>query len=211
MPEICRFFGIVIAMYYNDHDPPHFHAVYNEYQGIVEIDLGDDHQINPIVAATAPIVQFDCDPMGPEFTCLDSLCSRVSVSPLTTTTYTLTITDENGCTTSDDIKVDINNTRNVYVPNVFTPNGDGFNDIFRPRAGQGIQQINFMRIFDRWGNLVFEAENFLPSDTDLGSVGWDGKFGGKFMNPGVFVFVVEVEFIDGRILLYRGDVTLIRE
>ena len=65
-----------------------------------------------------------------------------------------------------------------------------------------------MNIYDRWGNLIYSATNFLPGDNSPEY--WDGKFNGKIMNPGVFVYLIEVEFLDGKRLLYRGDVTLVK-
>jgi hypothetical protein len=66
-----------------------------------------------------------------------------------------------------------------------------------------------MRVYDRWGELLFSRDNFLPSN-DSAADGWDGKNNGDFVNPGVFVYIIEVKFLDGEVLLYRGDVTVIR-
>jgi len=132
------------------------------------------------------------------------------VAPLESQVYSLTIFDENGCSGSDDILVEIDRNRNVFVPNAFSPNGDGVNDLFRPFIGPGVANVNFMRVFDRWGELVFSTDDlpvFLP--TDLDDSGWDGTLNGQLMNPGVYVYIIEVEFVDGIVLLFRGDVTLL--
>jgi hypothetical protein len=76
-------------------------------------------------------------------------------------------------------------------------------------VGLGVEVVNFMRVYDRWGELVYLRESFYPNNDNL-SEGWDGRYNGDFVNPGVFVYIVEVKFLDGRVLLYRGDVTVIR-
>ena len=64
-----------------------------------------------------------------------------------------------------------------------------------------------MRVYSRWGALLYDQTNFIPDD--LGLIGWDGTLNGKTLNPGVFVYLIEVTFVDGQVLLYRGDVTLL--
>jgi len=88
----------------------------------------------------------------------------------------------------------------IWVPNIFSPNGDGSNDILFVR-GKGIQSVLFF-IYDRWGEKVFET-------TDI-NLGWDGTFNGEPMNKAVFVYYVEATFIDGSKATKKGDVTLIR-
>jgi len=64
-------------------------------------------------------------------------------------------------------------------------------------------------LFDRWGDLLYQANDLAPNCQD-GSPLWDGRYNGKLMNPGVYVYLIEIEFEDDITLLYRGDVTLIR-
>ena len=66
-----------------------------------------------------------------------------------------------------------------------------------------------MQVYNRWGELMYERKDFLPVFGDLGE-GWDGRFRGDYVNPGVYIYVAEVTFLDGRVLLYRGDVTVVR-
>ena len=68
--------------------------------------------------------------------------------------------------------------------------------------------INFVRVFDRWGELMFTKNKILPG-TDI-SQGWDGSFRGRVVENGVYVYMIEVEFEDGQKLLYRGDITVVR-
>ena len=114
----------------------------------------------------------------------------------------------NGCIGVGEILVELERNRNIYIPNVFSPNGDDKNDYFGTFAGVGVKSINFIRIFDRWGELLFQTENLVPSGDP--SAGWDGTFRGKPVETGVYVYIVEVSFEDGIKLLYRGDITLAR-
>ncbi len=91
--------------------------------------------------------------------------------------YTWTVTDINGCQASASILVDVDYQRDVYIPNVFSPNGDGRNDEFRIFTGLGVVSINYIRIYDRWGNLVHEEGPQMPSPTGAGN--WDGSFKGN--------------------------------
>ena len=70
--------------------------------------------------------------------CIDPLCERVNVFPSTSTLYTVTVIDVNGCIAVDEVFVNVDENRNVYLPNVFTPNGDGFNDEFKLFTGDGV-------------------------------------------------------------------------
>lgn len=172
----------------------------------IEIELGDSlTQLDPTIVSSFPIDTFIWSP-AENLSCAD--CKNPRVLGVTPTTYMLTIIDINGCTASAQIFVDIDRNRNVYIPNVFSPNGDGINDKFQIYTGIGVSRINFVRIFDRWGELVFEELDLLPSID--GTPGWDGVFRDKDMDPAVFIYTVEVEFVDGRRLVYRGDVTLLR-
>jgi gliding motility-associated-like protein len=95
----------------------------------------------------------------------------------------------------------------TYMPNIFSPNGDGINDLVFVQSNDRIIQVNAFRIFDRWGNVVFEDFNFLPNDAQHG---WDGKFNGKLMNPAVFTYLAELQTIDQDQILITGDVSLVR-
>ena len=95
----------------------------------------------------------------------------------------------------------------VFVPNVFSPDDDGINDRLTLFAGPEITRVHIFRVFSRWGELVFSADNFLPNDPTLG---WDGTFLGQDMDPAVFVWFAEVELADGSIERIKGDVVLLR-
>lgn len=151
---------------------------------------------------------------SPDSTLSCRKCKNPVASPRETTTYKATIYyGKNGitCTNEAEITITVLTTCNgdiVYVPNTFTPNNDGHNDVFRIR-GNGVTKINHFRIFDRWGNKVFEALDASPN-ADL--AGWNGKLNniGMEANPGVFVYDYEIECINGQKFSGKGNVTLTR-
>lgn len=175
------------------------------------VELGDNIFLilGDSVLLTAQ-VNFDIDtaswsPM--DYLNVHDLLNVVS-TPLETVLYTITVTDENGCQATDALTVFVENDQSVFVPNLFSPNGDGINDIVTVFANEAqLKEIHFFSIYDRWGNQVHNANHFRPNDFQFG---WDGKFRGEYMNPAVFVWYAEVEFIDGTVKLLKGDLTLLR-
>ena len=136
-----------------------------------------------------------------------STCLTNQVAPQINSTYVLSITDVFGCVISDEIQVFVQNDAEFYIPNVFSPNNDGVNDLLDIRLGPGITHLNRFRIFSRWGELVYEVTD--RSATAHG-VSWDGNYSGELMAPGVFTYFVEIVLANGRIEKRVGDITLIR-
>lgn len=131
-----------------------------------------------------------------------------TVMPLVTTSYAIQVSSTNGCRDEDRIIVIVDRRRHVYVPNVFSPNDDGVNDLLNIGAKPGtVRNIKTFQVYGRWGESLYVLENFQPNDI---SIGWNGKFRGQWMNPGVYAWLMEVEFIDGVTELYKGDVTILR-
>jgi len=96
----------------------------------------------------------------------------------------------------------------VYIPNIFSPNNDGSNDILFVSGGADIESIRSFSIFNRWGELVFEQIDLLPN---MPSAGWDGTTrNGQLLNPAVFVYMIEIRFTDGETEVFSGDVVLMR-
>lgn len=124
-----------------------------------------------------------------------------------TTTYTVTVTNAAGCVAIDSVVVVVNIVRPVFIPNVFSPNRDGINDYFFVQGSPAASDIEVLRIFDRWGALIYEAQNIPLNDPQLG---WDGTFKGQPVGPGVFAFYTTVRFIDGESLTYSGSITVVR-
>ncbi len=167
------------------------------------IDLGESVVLHPLINQ-ADGISFDWSP-AELLSCTD--CFAPVATPLKSGLFTLVVTDEFGCTATADIYIDVVKKYKVFVPNAFSPNGDGINDLFIPFGGNDVKIIRNFRVFDRQGGMVFSAENFLPEDYDHA---WDGRFNGKIMQAGVFAWLAEVEFIDDDIRIFRGGVTLVR-
>ena len=134
--------------------------------------------------------------------CLDPLAN-----PLDTITYTLAVTDGNGCTVQESVTVRVNEECRVNVPNAFTPNGDGANDLFRPITDPCVRTVRLWQILNRWGQTVFTQINYPASDPALG---WDGNWEGKAQASDVLIWVAEFEYYDGRRESKKGEVTLVR-
>ena len=169
----------------------------------LEVDLGCDILI-PVSTNNTNLV--DIQWTGGDSTLDCNTCLRPTVEPLNLTEYFLTVTSIDDCVASDSIRVNINKVRDIFVPNAFTPNGDGFNDRFFINANKSVTLIKNIKVFNRWGAVVYEENDLLPNDV---STGWDGYFNGKLMSTGVYVWVAEVEYLDGFVVTASGDVTLV--
>jgi len=121
--------------------------------------------------------------------------------------YSVTVTDTAGCTASAQIRVDVIFKSNVYVPNVFSPDFDGRNDYVSIFTDESVQRVVTFQIADRWGSLVFRRDDFFPAQE---SDGWDGSYRGHPVSPGVFVWLAEIEYLDGSRRIFEGSVTVVR-
>ncbi len=134
-------------------------------------------------------------------------CPAPLAKPKLTTTYHIQVTDSNTCSNTADITVEVVcKTENYFVPNTFSPNGDGMNDVFYPR-GRGLASVQSMKIYNRWGQLVFDRRNFSANDP---AKGWNGKMGSQELPPDVYVYMVEFICENSQIVPMKGNVTLIR-
>jgi len=115
--------------------------------------------------------------------------------------YTIEIKTASGCITVDTQSVKTVKQSDVYVPTAFTPNNDGLNDYLRP-IFMGIKELRYFRIYNRWGQLMYERKSEQP--------GWDGMVAGRPQGPGVFVWMVEGVGLDNRIITKKGTCTLVR-
>lgn len=131
----------------------------------------------------------------------------ITVKPPLTTEYTVEVTNDGGCKARDKVTIYVLcNNANVFIPNTFSPNGDGANDIFYPR-GTGVFSVKNLRIFNRWGEVVYEKANFKANDA---ASGWDGTFKGAKLNPDVFVYTIDIICDNNTVLTYKGNVALIQ-
>jgi gliding motility-associated-like protein len=116
-------------------------------------------------------------------------------------TYTVTATDPNGCKSTAQVSVKVIHNADIYVPNAFTPNDDGRNDVLRALPF-GIREFKFFAVYNRWGHRVFYT-------TDP-RYGWDGSINGTRQGSGAFVWVTEGVGMDGSTISRKGSVVLIR-
>ena len=178
----------------------------------LSVDLGPDLRIDMGETAvldaevSAPVVSYEWIPLGPEgLNCYD--CFDPETDALfNPATYELVVTDENGCTAEDRINVFVHKDRLVLVPPAFSPNSDSHNDRLLVHGKSGTT-VTLFQVYDRWGELVFEAGDFPVNDPNIG---WDGSFKGELMNSGVFIWYVEVRYVDGVEETFKGSTTLIR-
>ncbi|MFM7710518.1 MAG: gliding motility-associated C-terminal domain-containing protein, partial [Ferruginibacter sp.] len=168
----------------------------------IEASTGSTVNLNA-TAQNGPIVSWNWTPSN-GLSCNN--CQNPVLSVNNNTTLYVTVENRFGCKAVDTVNV-VTFCKNseVFIANAITPDGDGINDILIVR-GRGITVKSF-RIFNRWGNLVFEKVGFPPNDPKYG---WDGKVKGVPANPDVYVYVAEVVCDNGTPYLYKGNVTILK-
>ncbi len=149
-----------------------------------------------------PVVQYSWSE-GPILEC--DTCANPLISPSDAISYSVEVTDASGCTARDRITVLVDKPRGVFIPNAFSPNGDASNNVFLVFGGSEVVTVRTFYVFNRWGESVFEGSNLNPNDP---TNGWDGTHRGQALNTGVYVYVAEIEFTDGEVLVYKGEVVL---
>jgi gliding motility-associated-like protein len=168
----------------------------------ITIISGGSAQIN--MNYTGPIVSYNWLPTQ-HLDCTD--CPQPTANPPRTADYVVLIQDRYGCKNSSNVTVRVVcGDQNFFIPNTFSPNGDGVNDIFYLR-GSGLFRINSLMIFNRWGEIVFEKKNLSINDP-LG--GWDGTYKGKKAKPDVYIYQIEIVCNNGETIKYAGNVALIQ-
>jgi len=180
----------------------------------IEVDLGPDirilfgrdTQLLALVTNARGLTQYAWTLADSTWlSCLD--CRNPSVYSLEFPTYfEVAVTDSLGCRATDQILVTVEKYRKVFVPTGFTPNEDFINDLLLVHGQSNSKALDF-RVYDRWGELVFQLKDFAFNDD---TKGWDGNFRNQPCDPGVYVWVLEVEYVDGVREVYKGNTTLIR-
>ncbi len=170
-----------------------------------QVYLGDSIALEALVNTSNPL-SYTWTPI------LDLTCPTCATTMVVPTQdeiiYTVMVVDSNGCMATDELMITVIQQRKAYIPNAFTPNGDGINDIFVPFGGEGVTGVAIFQIYTRWGELVHSVTNFMAGDA---AFGWDGfLIGNETASSGVYVYYIEYEFIDGKKIPYTGDITLLR-
>lgn len=174
----------------------------NEF-GRLEIPLGESVRLLPI--GNYPIDSAVWNG-GIEFSCLD--CFDPLVMPINTDTFSAVFWTENGCRDDVEFTIDVLKVRSIFFPDAFTPNDDGTNDVFSILGNPAIvANVNYFRIFNRWGNMVY---NMSDLNIDDSFVGWDGRYFGLKQPTGVYIYTCEIDFIDGETIEYQGSMSLLR-
>jgi gliding motility-associated-like protein len=168
----------------------------------VTINVGSTYQMNPTVSSN--VVSYSWTPPG-TLSCVN--CLTPVAKPTITTKYSLTVVNDGGCASSDSIRIQvICNGANFFVPNSFSPNGDGVNDHFIIN-GVGLNVIPSIIIYNRWGQIVFQRSNFAANSA---AEAWDGLFNGQPAPADVYVYTIQILCDNATLIPYHGNVTLIR-
>jgi gliding motility-associated-like protein len=171
-----------------------------------ELLFGESYQILLQTNIPTPDIQAIQWQEVPGLSCYD--CLNPIATPNQTTDYRVLVTSINGCSDEAFLRIFVDKGRAIYIPNIFSPNGDGSNDRFYVFAKAGtIDTIEDFQVYSRWGEPLFERKNIPPNNPEYG---WDGMFRGQMMNSGVFTYFAKVKFTDGRVELFKGDITLFR-
>lgn len=134
------------------------------------------------------------------------VCQTTIAKPLRTTNYIVAATDRNGCVTKDTVRINVKNKRRVFIPTHFTPNNDGNNDKFIVHAGIEVKLVRKFEIYTKWGNRIFAVKDVLPNNPD---VGWDGMIDGQSAGVNTYLYIVEIEYINGTLEQFEGTVEII--
>ena len=166
------------------------------------VDAGDDQTIfigeNAQLNGTTDGITYEWTPTE---SLDDPAIFNPMASPTETTTYTLWVTNDDGCRLSDTVTVEVLDVGEIYIPNGFSPNGDNNNDELFV-INHGIEELLVFEIYNRWGQVIY-------SSTDI-NAGWDGTYKGKDQEVGTYVYLVKVLTPKGETLSARGNVTLLR-
>lgn len=177
----------------------------------VTVELGPDREIlrGDTVSIVPEITGLEASRIiwnssEPDFS---STAASIRVSPPTSETYFVRVETTEGCSADDFVTVYVQDRSFVYVPNAFSPNGDGHNDYLEMYFLPEVKEVKTFRIFDRWGNLVFFRNAIAPSDPLLN---WDGTFNGQAISSQVYVYSLTIVLQDGTERTLEGSFTLIR-
>jgi gliding motility-associated-like protein len=170
------------------------------------INLGEDTLITLSVSpATTSLTSVQWFAIDRELTS-EAGKTQIQVSPTEETLYKVSIVTESGCTASDEVRISLRRVKPECVPNVITPEKPGGNQFFSIHCEE-VELVTRYSIYDRWGNLIFNASNLSPAQP---SSFWDGRMAGKGVVPGVYVYSLEMLFKDGSKEVRSGDLTVLK-
>lgn len=130
-------------------------------------------------------------------------CATTNATPTQETIYTIQVLDTNGCRASDTVTISVNSITDIFIPNAFSPNNDGNNDVFQLFGDVGTISFLDMKVFNRWGELVFESSKH--------NFEWDGTYKGEIVPQGTYIYVAKIAFVNGYVRNdLKGSLTVIR-
>ncbi|MDG1716691.1 MAG: gliding motility-associated C-terminal domain-containing protein, partial [Saprospiraceae bacterium] len=177
---------------------------------IIKINFGEDFNLNMTISDPNGIIQsidwdsnsnVQCDQFNE-----DNYCLILSGTAIQNDLLTLITTLNNGCVYKYFIPIEVEIETDLIIPNIFSPNGDGTNDVFTIKTNPSLLEINSFSIYDRWGNRIFDQDNVNP----MTFMGWDGRFNNNYVQPGVYVYSILLTFIDGQTKQLYGDLTIVK-
>ncbi len=172
----------------------------------IEVRLGITETIVPTLNVPEYLIDNIRWSPGLNLSCID--CLKPDVIALEATDYTIRVTDVFGCSGEASIRLVIDPRVDVYMPNAFSPNGDGINDFFTVFANElQVEEVLSLQIYDRWGGQVFAKKSFPPNRL---SEGWDGRSHGKILPMGLYVYMAKLLLPTGDEIMVKGDVALVR-
>ncbi|MBY5957814.1 gliding motility-associated C-terminal domain-containing protein [Membranicola marinus] len=171
----------------------------------LQVSLGENTDISAQITADNPIDDYIWTPVSADSLSSDNTLTFTAVDNVV---IGLEVIDSRGCVGSNEIFVLVRKRRDVGIPNAFSPNGDGHNDLLTIIPGPSVRSIKKFQIYDRWGNLMWEESDISPAQAQI--TGWDGTSAGQPVTFDVYVALVKVEYIDGQVIQRITDVTLIK-
>ncbi|MEI6310709.1 MAG: T9SS type B sorting domain-containing protein [Bacteroidota bacterium] len=168
------------------------------------ISQGDKVTLTATSTSVFPIINYIWTPYD-IITCNSTpICNSITSAPEETTLYTVTAINEDSCSSTDTITVFVKQDKSVFIPTVFSPNGDSKNETFDIQI-LGAKSM-FVTIWDRWGEKVYQNEN---QQNGIGQ-GWDGKFKGKEMTTDNYTYQIEVTYNDDKKEIFSGTFLLMK-
>lgn len=167
--------------------------------------LGCEAIVETTIKPLGATVTYTWTSTDPTF--VDPGTSGFRVMPPGETVYTITVQDTLGCKATDEVILTTDDYRPIYVPTAFSPNNDGINDYFTVYGNRATRNIELLEIYDRWGSKIFERKNIMINEP---LIGWDGTKQGEVLDPGTFVYLAKVRFVDDVVRIYSGEIHLIK-
>ena len=173
-------------------------------QSFEEVSITEGDSMPLLITANFPIDKIIWEP-GRWLSCTD--CPNPVAKPEASTVYRATVFSQSGCDLQAEFAIAVGPFNGFFISNGFSPNGDGINDTYFFQSDHRVANIQQVLIFDRWGKVLFERNDLLPNDSQLG---WDGSYAGQPVPVGVYTYFVSIELQNGQTRTYKGGLTLLR-